>query len=234
MSQQSSIEDLPYKSANAAPPSEEAPKFQYITKVILIGDSNTGKTSLINRFVSDKFEEKYNSTIGVDFMMKRIEIGNDTIVRLQIWDTAGMEKYKQLTTTYYRGAQGAFVVFDLTNSESFKSVDKWLEDFHIYANPEAHRFVYLIGNKSDLEDRKVSIEEINKFIDRNNIKYMETSAKTGDGVQAIFNDYVNELINDMKVKGKNEIISDDLGGHFDLNTQNEEVIVDIKKKGCCG
>ena len=96
--------------------------YKFIFKIILIGASGTGKTSLINRYIYNNFHEKYLCTIGVDFMMKKVVLDDNTVIKLQIWDTAGMEKYKQITSTYYRGAQGAIVVFDLSSQTSFNSV----------------------------------------------------------------------------------------------------------------
>ena len=170
-------------------------EYQLIYKIILIGDTGTGKTSIINRYVHKVFETKYMCTIGVDFMMKKVLI-NGNEVKLQIWDTAGMEKYRQITTSYYRGAQGAIVVFDLTSKSSFDSVKKWIDDFCSISCPSADngKTIIVVGNKNDLHDlRAVSDEEINKFISMNNFSYFETSAKTGDGVETIFDVFVNKF-----------------------------------------
>ena len=140
-----------------------SPNYQYIFKVILIGDSNTGKTSLINRFVNKTFDEKYLCTIGVDFFMKTIEVDEQTI-KLQIWDTAGMEKYKSISSSYYRGSHAAFVIFDLTNKNTFDSITKWIEAYHKSNNPQFQKNVILIGNKSDLVDsREITRAEAENF-----------------------------------------------------------------------
>ena len=158
--------------------------FQFIFKLILIGNSGTGKTSIINRFINEKFEDSYKCTIGVDFLLKKIKI-NEQNIKLQIWDTAGMEKYKQITTSYYRGAHGAIVVFDLTNKESFNDVHKWVNDFSNITNQNSNmRSVVIVGNKNDLIDkREVSQDDIDKYISINNFNYVETSAKEGSNIE---------------------------------------------------
>jgi len=160
--------------------------YQYIFKIILIGDCNIGKTSLINRYIHNSFENEYLCTIGVDFMMKTLEI-EDKQIKLQIWDTAGMERYKQVTTSYYRGAQAAIVVFDLTNRSTFENVPKWVSGFYEYSNPLFQKHLVLVGNKSDLvNERKVSKEEIETYVKINSFEYIECSAKSGDNVENIF------------------------------------------------
>ena len=142
--------------------------YKFIFKIILIGDSGTGKTSLINRYIYNNFHEKYLCTIGVDFMMKKVVLDDNTVIKLQIWDTAGMEKYKQITSTYYRGAQGAIVVFDLSSQTSFNSVSKWVNDFKQISNPNYHQTIYIVGNKNDLVDkREVTQEDIDNYCEMN-------------------------------------------------------------------
>ena len=196
--------------------------YQYIFKLILIGDSNTGKTSLINRFVNDSFEDKFITTIGVDFLMKQIVFDEETVIKLQIWDTAGMEKYKNITSAYYRGAHGALVVFDLTNEESFRNVKKWVDNY-CQLNVEGTENVYIIGNKVDLmEERVVKQDEINEYVGNNGFKYTETSAKTGQGVNDIFYDFVRNLANKFKQKGEKNNILNFNDNITNLNTKEAE------------
>lgn len=160
--------------------------YQYIFKLIMIGNPNSGKTSLINRYVNNKFIDSYICTLGVDFFMKSIQIEN-TVVKFQIWDTAGMEKYRTIAASYFRGCHAAFVVFDLTSRESFEGVQKWIEAYNEQVSPMFKRLVILLGNKCDLiPQREISDEELDIFIKNNSVLYWPTSAKTGVGVEEAF------------------------------------------------
>lgn len=214
--------------------SEENSVYKYIFKIILIGDSGTGKTSLINRYINNKFDSKYQCTIGVDFLMKKITLEDQTPIKLQIWDTAGMEKYKQITSTYYRGAQGAIVVFDLTSQSSFDSVGKWVDDFCAISNPKYHQTIYIVGNKSDLQkERVVSQEDIDTYCSLNNFKYIEASARTGHGVQKLFINFTTDLVDGCK---KETIVYNPLGSSgnaINLDTKTKDENTEVKKTQCC-
>jgi small GTP-binding protein len=180
--------------------------YSFIFKIILIGDSNCGKTSMINRYIDKLFSENYICTIGVDFKMKNLII-NSELIKLQIWDTAGMEKYKQITTSYYRGAQAALICFDLTNRTSFINLEKWVNEYTNHSNLIFKKVIYIIGMKCDLEsERTVSQEEIDQFVMINNYKYYESSSKTGMNIDGVFLDLAKFLyshyqnIKDDKVK----------------------------------
>lgn len=210
--------------------------YQYIFKIILIGDANIGKTSLINRYVTNCFNDKYICTIGVDFMMKSINYENQTI-KLQLWDTAGMEKYKQITTSYYRGAQAAIVCFDLTNKASFQSITKWIDDFCQFYNPIFQKFIIIVGNKADLvTEREVSKEEIESFIQINNYQYFETSAKTGSNVEELFILLAKTLYtsykNNMNSQIKNAVQTRKSLSGID-KFQNLMIKEQKKKNSCC-
>ena len=148
--------------------------------------------------------------------MKTINI-RDKSIKLQLWDTAGTEKFKSITTGYYRGANAAFVVFDLTSKSSFDSVSDWIENYYKYSNPDSEKHVILIGNKSDLkENREVTQEQIDNFTLNNKIKYFETSAKNGENIEECFYFIAEKLMNDLEEKGiennineKNDIINDE-------------------------
>ena len=207
--------------------------YQYIFKIILIGDCNIGKTSLINRYIHNSFQSEYLCTIGVDFMMKTIDIDGKQI-KLQIWDTAGMERYKQVTTSYYRGAQAAIVVFDLTNKASFLNIPKWVSGFYEYANPLFQKQLVIVGNKSDLVDqRQVSKEEIETFAKINCFEYIECSAKSGDNIEMIFKNIGAKLYdnykssdNSKKEQGKKTILNSNMSSFEDLLKKD-------KKNNCC-
>jgi small GTP-binding protein len=209
---------------------DQANKYEYIFKIILIGSSGVGKSSILQRYIQKTFNDSYASTIGVDFFMKSINIGEKTI-KLQLWDTAGTEKFRSITTGYYRGADAAFVVFDLSSKTSFKAVSEWIENYYKYKNPDSEKNVVLIGNKVDLVDkREVTQEEAENYVKDNNIFYFETSAKEGKNIEECFNFMAEKLLEQYEnkdnelVKRKDVIRSDNL-------KENTEVIIGEKK--CC-
>lgn len=172
--------------------------YQYIFKIVLIGDSNTGKTSLIHRFVNRAFDEKYLCTIGVDFFMKTVNVDGN-VVKLQIWDTAGMEKYRSISSSYYRGSHSALVIFDLTAKSTFENVTKWLEAYYKSSSPQYKKNIILIGNKVDLEsNREVKREEAESYAKDNQMLYWETSAKEGSNVDEVFNFIAKNLYDNYK------------------------------------
>jgi len=129
----------------------------YVTKIVLVGESSVGKTNILTRFVKNIFDENSRSTLGVEFATKIVDVDGKKL-RMQIWDTAGQERYKAITNSYYIHARGAFVVFDITKNSTFISVDRWIKELRNIAGNDIS--IILIGNKSDLsENRAVSIEE---------------------------------------------------------------------------
>ncbi|MBY9017288.1 MAG: GTP-binding protein [Candidatus Lokiarchaeota archaeon] len=163
-------------------------EYDYLFKSIVVGDGGVGKTALTLRFSKDFFTEDYKMTIGVDFHVKTITINTvegPIKTKLQLWDTGGQERFSSIRPMYYRGSLGAVLVFDLTNAASFEHLPQWIEE--VRANLKTEIPLLLVGNKSDLIDiRMVSLEEINNFTRDFNLYYMETSAKTGDGVGDCF------------------------------------------------
>jgi len=141
-----------------------APKRQLL-KVIILGDSGTGKTSLMNRYMLQKFDNRYKATIGADFLARDIEV-NGQLVRLQIWDTAGQERYQSLGSAFFRGADACILVFDVTQQESFAHISSWLDEFSIQAG---RRDCVLLGNKIDLvENRQVATKTVEAWCSRQN------------------------------------------------------------------
>ncbi|MHA1490103.1 MAG: GTP-binding protein [Promethearchaeota archaeon] len=163
-------------------------EYDYLFKCIVVGDGGVGKTALTIRFSKDFFTEDYKMTIGVDFHVKTITLETDEgplRTKLQIWDTGGQERFSSIRPMYYKGSLGGLLIFDLTSSESFEHLTQWIEE--VRANVEKEIPLLLVGNKSDLvEQREISIKEINRFTEAFNLYYMETSAKTGDGVGDCF------------------------------------------------
>ena len=158
--------------------------YDYLLNIIIIGSAGVGKSALMNRFVDDQYLENYNPTIGVDFKIKSID-ANQKKVKMQLWDTAGTEKFKNITNAYYKGTHGVVVVFDLCDLSSFKDVDYWLGEANKYAPVDALKI--LIGNKSDLTSlRKVTTEEAEEKAKNLKMSYVETSAKTALNVVDAF------------------------------------------------
>jgi len=158
--------------------------YDYLFKLLLIGDSGVGKSCLLLRFAEDAFTDSYLSTIGVDFKIRTIDLEGKT-VKLQIWDTAGQERFRTIAAAYYRGAHGIIVVYDVTDGESYENVKGWLTEIDRYASEGVHKL--LLGNKSDLTERRVVEHDAAKeFADQLGIPLLETSAKTSAGVEDAF------------------------------------------------
>lgn len=158
-------------------------EYDHLFKLLIIGDSGVGKSSLLLRFADNTFTGNYITTIGVDFKIRTLEVDGER-VKLQIWDTAGQERFRTITSTYYRGTHGVIVVYDVTNGESFANVKRWLHE--IDQNCEVVNRI-LVGNKNDCPDRKVVLyEDAKRFADQMNIKLFETSAKDNLNVEEMF------------------------------------------------
>eukprot|EP01083_Nonionella_stella_P004577 13276_1 len=159
-------------------------EYDYLFKLLLIGDSGVGKSCLLLRFADDTYTESYISTIGVDFKIRTIEIDGKTI-KLQIWDTAGQERFRTITSSYYRGAHGIIVVYDMTETDSFTAVQNWLGEIERYASENVQKL--LVGNKCDLVDkRQVDEATAQEFADQHAMPFLETSAKSAVCVEKAF------------------------------------------------
>jgi Ras-related protein Rab-2A len=159
---------------------------EFLFKYIIIGDSGVGKSCLLLQFTDKRFETSHELTIGVEFGARVVSVG-DTPVKLQIWDTAGQESFRSITRSYYRGASGTLLVFDVTRRETFEHVTQWLQDAQEHSN--LPMTILLIGNKSDLANqREVSTEEAHAFAQEKGLTYLETSAKTAHNVERAFLD----------------------------------------------
>ena len=160
------------------------PEYDHLFKLLLIGDSGVGKSCLLLRFADDTYTESYISTIGVDFKIRTIEIGGKSI-KLQIWDTAGQERFRTITSSYYRGAHGIIVVYDVTDQASFSNVKQWLQEIDRYACENVNKL--LVGNKCDLTTKKVvDYNTAKEFADGLGIPFLETSAKNSTNVEQAF------------------------------------------------
>ncbi|KAJ8638511.1 hypothetical protein MRB53_012778 [Persea americana] len=171
------------------------PEYDYLFKLLLIGDSGVGKSCLLLRFADDSYLESYISTIGVDFKIRTVEQDGKTI-KLQIWDTAGQERFRTITSSYYRGAHGIIIVYDVTDQESFNNVKQWLNEIDRYASENVNKL--LVGNKCDLTaDKVVSYDTAKAFADEIGIPFLETSAKNSTNVEQAFMTMAAEIKNRM-------------------------------------
>ncbi len=175
-----SIEDINYEILP-----DDYTQYDLSFKIIVIGDSGVGKSSLTTKATRNIFEEAYNATVGFEFFTFNIKL-NEKIIKLQVWDTCGQELYRSLITNFYRNSSMAILVYAINDKKSFNNIDNWLKELKTESNPDAKTI--LIGNKRDLEsNREVSYEEAEKYAqDYNFISFFETSAKTGFNVQKVF------------------------------------------------
>jgi len=171
----------------------ESSEYDHLFKVLLIGDSGVGKSSILLRWVDDEFEEDHPATIGVDFKTKMMSLDSKRI-NLTIWDTAGQEKFRSLTSSYYRGTHGIILVYDVTKRPSFAALEHWLNEIQIYAtNPDV--ILLLVGNKIDKQaEREVTREEGQRFARSKAMLFMECSAKTKLGIQQAFEELVQKIL----------------------------------------
>lgn len=159
-------------------------EYDIMIKALLIGDSTVGKTSIIGKYLDKNFSDKTKNTVGIDFKNIKLKIDEENIY-LQLWDTAGQEKYRSMTTSYYRGVNIIIIVFDVTNKISFEHVKDWIDNINNFAKMNVIKI--LVGNKIDLNDlRVISFDDGKKIADFYSIKYYETSAKTREGIVEMF------------------------------------------------
>eukprot|EP01001_Neometanema_parovale_P009223 NODE_5471_length_943_cov_116.180488_g5252_i0.p1 GENE.NODE_5471_length_943_cov_116.180488_g5252_i0~~NODE_5471_length_943_cov_116.180488_g5252_i0.p1 ORF type:complete len:217 (-),score=18.12 NODE_5471_length_943_cov_116.180488_g5252_i0:216-866(-) len=166
--------------------------FDYMYKVVLIGDSGVGKSNLIMRFTRNEFDLSTKSTIGVEFHSRTIQSADGKMIKAQVWDTAGQERYRAITSAYYRGAVGALLVYDITKRGTFESATRWLREIRDHADPSIT--IMLIGNKTDLRQlQEVPTSEAETLAKENQLLFMETSALEGDKVDQAFTATLNEI-----------------------------------------
>ncbi|OWZ43944.1 GTP-binding protein ypt3 [Cryptococcus neoformans] len=165
--------------------------YDYLFKVVLIGDSGVGKSNLLSRFTRNEFNLESKSTIGVEFATRSINVDGKT-VKAQIWDTAGQERYRAITSAYYRGAVGALLVYDIAKHQTYENVTRWLKELRDHA--DANIVIMLVGNKSDLKHlRAVSTDEAKQFATENGLLFIETSALDASNVESAFQNILTDI-----------------------------------------
>jgi Ras-related protein Rab-11A len=206
--------------------------YDYLFKVVLIGDSGVGKSNLLSRFTRNEFCLESKSTIGVEFATRSIQVDGKTI-KAQIWDTAGQERYRAITSAYYRGAVGALLVYDITKSVTFENVGRWLKELRDHA--DSNIVIMLVGNKSDLRHlRGVQADEVQNYCEKEGLSFIETSALESTNVEKAFQQILSEIYH---IVSKKVIGADDHGHKVGDGTT---IVVDKrkeeeppKKSGCC-
>ena len=203
--------------------SDNEESYDILLKLVMIGDSGVGKTNILSRYINNEFSSITKATVGVEFFSTIIK-KNNKLIKLQIWDTAGQERYKSITSAYYKGAKGAFVVYDITKMKTFKNLDKWITE--LKANGNEDIYIILIGNKLDLEkNREVMTNDVKRKAEELKVGYFETSALDGSNIEHAFDVIVEEMskkipvedINAKKVINNNKVINIDVNKKDDKN-----------------
>ncbi|KAH7577071.1 hypothetical protein ACOSP7_002182 [Xanthoceras sorbifolium] len=207
--------------------------YDYLFKLVLIGDSGVGKSNLLSRFTRNEFNLESKSTIGVEFATKSLKI-DAKVIKAQIWDTAGQERYRAITSAYYRGAVGALLVYDVTRHATFANVGRWLKELREHTDP--NMIVMLIGNKSDLRHLvAVSTEDGKAFAEKESLYFMETSALDATNVENAFSEVLTQIY---KVVSKRAVETGGAGASSNLPSKGETINVKedtsvLKRIGCC-
>ncbi|CAD7952776.1 unnamed protein product [Amoebophrya sp. A25] len=217
--------------------------YDYLFKIVLIGDSGVGKSNLLTRFTRDEFNLESKSTIGVEFATKSLVVrdedtGQDVVLKAQVWDTAGQERYRAITSAYYRGAVGALVVCDVTKAASWQSLkENWIEELRMHSEPSIS--LLLVGNKTDLVNlRQVNSDDIKSYAEENGFGHIETSALENSNVETAFRKILTDVY--AKMMAQRTIQPDGGQGHVPGVTQSIQLTshpvaaAPNDRKGCCG
>ena len=192
-------------------------KKEFLYKILLLGDSSLGKTCFLMRYTDNTFQEIHMSTIGLDYKLKNVQLDDGKMVKIQIWDTAGQDRFRSITKNYYKGAHGIILIYDITNQKTFENVKNWINQIKEEVSNKVT--IILVGNKIDDEDhRVVSTEQGEKMAKDFGLMFFECSAKSGVNIDSTFNELVKKTVeNYSKVKMEGEKLKNKKGG----------------KKGCC-
>ena len=196
-----------------------------IAKIIIVGDSGVGKTKILKAFIDGTFNEKSESTLGVEFQAKYLEY-DGIRVRAQIWDTAGQERFKSVTSSYFKGAKGAFVVYDVTSQQSFENAGHWYEELKHAVTSDIN--IMLIGNKADLEELRIIPTDLaqQKAV-QFGLAFMETSAKKMSNIERAFEEMIRSIIKNSAVELEKETLE------FEYTDEKKVVLGKFSNKACC-
>ncbi len=202
--------------------------YDHMFRYIIVGDMAVGKSCLLLQFTDHKFRHQHELTIGVEFGGKTIEVKGKN-VKIQIWDTAGQEAFQAITRTYYKGAIGALLVYDITRKETFDHINKWLQEVKLNGSKDI--CCILIGNKKDLEEnRQVKYEEGKKLAEENNLLFLETSAKTAENVQECFTISAEKILEQITKTGVDPTAP---SKNVRITIDDDEEEENKKEKRCC-
>ena len=205
----------------------EDDNYEMMFKVVIVGDSFVGKTNIMSKYLKNEFHEDSKATVGVEFGSRQFNIEGH-VIKAQIWDTAGQERYKAITSAYYKGAKGAFIVYDITRKESFDNVTKWAEQLKSAA--DKNLTIIIVGNKVDLEDqRQIKTEEGQNKANELESAFIETSASSGTNIDKAFEMMINEVYK----KCHEEMLTEsdiEIEGGEDINLAKKQ---ENTKKACC-
>ena len=191
---------------------------ELLYKILLLGDSSVGKTCFLMRYSDNTFQEIHMSTIGLDYKLKNVQLDDGKIVKIQIWDTAGQDRFRSITKNYYKGAHGILLIYDVTSRKTYDNIKNWVTQIKEEVSEKVT--IILVGNKIDDEkNRKVSTEEGEKMAKECGLSFYETSAKSGINIDSTFNELVTKTVEKYsKVDGKGDKLNNKKSGN---------------KKGCC-
>jgi small GTP-binding protein len=190
---------------------------EFIYKILLLGDSSVGKTCFLMRYTDNTFQDIHMSTIGLDYKLKNVQLENGKMVKIQVWDTAGQDRFRSITKNYYKGAHGIILIYDVTEQKSFDNVKNWMAQIKEEVSERVS--IVLVGNKIDDEDnRKISTEQGESMAKDYEIMFFECSAKTGQNIDEIFNNLVKKVVE-----------------NFSKSSDSGQKLKNKKKKGkrCC-
>ena len=199
---------------------------KYIIKILTLGDTLVGKSSIVLRFSDNRFDDNQLATIGIDYKTKYIKV-KDASVKVLLWDTAGQEKFRNIARQYYKGANGVLLIYDVCDRKSYERIGFWMDE--LKQNNEIEQlYIILVGNKIDLEEKRViTREEAEKYAEDNNINYLEVSAKTGEGILDLFNEVTKGTMDKVFNDQDNNEDKEKIKTYLDTNSNRK------RKKKCC-